>query len=88
MIPNFGGMNRDELMAFWTKYTKPSRKAAQDLIGDSRKGYIGIASTLANYASNKATAMACRERGDIAAAQLYELCCDLIYKRLPKDLRW
>ena len=69
---------------------KEAAEAAQAaaLIGDKRKGYTAIARQLAHYASNKATAMGCRLRGDIGAALIYENICDGIYNRLPKDLRW
>jgi hypothetical protein len=86
-VPNLDAMPESELMAFWSRYHRPTRKDAAALVG-KRKGYIGLAQTLANYAVNKATAMTCRLRGDINAAQVYEHACDLCYDRLPEDLRW
>lgn len=87
-VPNFDAMAEDELMAFWKRYHRPSRQDAQALVGDRRKGFTTIASMLANYACNKAVAMGCRKRGDIQSALCYEMHCDMIYARLPADLRW
>lgn len=87
-IPNFDAMPETELWAFWQRYNRASRKDAQALIGDRRKGFTTLAATLANYACNKAVAMKCRRDGDITAALLYETACDLAYNRLPEDLRW
>ena len=81
-------MPPDELMEFWHRYHRPSRKDAEALIGDRRKGYTSIAADLANYACNKAVAMNCRLKGDITAATCYEHAADLSYNRLPEDLRW
>ena len=85
---NFDAMSEDDLMGFWLKYSRTSRAQAAELIGDRRKGFTVVAKQLANYASNKATAMACRVRGDIRAALVYEQICDSIYNHLPKDVRW
>lgn len=87
-VPNLDCMPHDDLMTFWSRYHRATRKDAQALIGDNRKGYTGLAADLANYACNKATAVSCRLRGDITAAQLYETVCENIYTRLPEDLRW
>lgn len=87
-VPNFDAMPEDELRAFWSKYHRASRKDAEALVGDRRKGFTTIAAALANYAINKATAMSCREKGNITAAQVYEHSCDLCYERIPEDLRW
>jgi len=87
-VPNLDAMSEAELMDFWNHYHRASRKDAEELIGDRRRGFMRIAATLANYACNKATAMTCRLRGDITAAQIYEHSCQLCYDRLPEDLRW
>lgn len=87
-IPNFDAMAPDELMAFWSRYHRATRKDAAELVGDRRKGYTNIAATAANYACNKAVAMQCRLRGDIQAASIYEHAAELCYERLPPDLRW
>lgn len=85
--PNLDGMSPDDLMAFWARYNRPSRKDAERLVG-RRKGFTSIVGSLAGYASNKATAMRCRERGDIQAATVYETIADNIYNGLPADVRW
>ena len=87
-IPNFDGMMREELMAFWSKYRRPRRKSAEKLIGDCRPGYTNITSLLANYALHKAVAIRCREQGEIRSAQVYEQCADMCYQEVPADLRW
>jgi hypothetical protein len=87
-IPNFDSMDREELMEFWSKYNRPRRKDAEALIGDRRKGYTTLCGDLAGYASNKAAAIGCREKGDIVGAQIYEKICDNIYSDLPEDLKW
>lgn len=70
------------------KVHRPSRKDAEALIGDRRKGFTTLASDLANYACNKAVAMGCREKGDINGALCYEHAAELSYERLPEDIRW
>jgi hypothetical protein len=87
-VPNLDCMPADELRAFCGRYHRASRKDAEALVGDRRKGFTTVAAALANYAINKATAMGCREKGDITAAHVYENACDLCYKRIPEDLRW
>lgn len=87
-VPNLDAMTDSDLMAFWKRYSRPSRKDAEELIGDRRKGFTTIAGRLAGYAANKATAMTCRARGDIQAASVYECICDSIYERIPEDIRW
>lgn len=87
-VPNFDAMTHDALMAFWKRYHRSSRKDAQALIGDRRKGFTNIAADLANYACNKAVAMTCRLEGKIDTATSYERICDSIYSRLPRDLQW
>ncbi len=87
-VPNLDAMTADDLMAFWKRYARPSRKDAEALIGDRRKGFTTISGKLAGYASNKATAMTCRLRGDINAALVYEGICETIYEGLPEDVRW
>lgn len=87
-VPNLDAMPADDLMNFWLRYGRPSRKDAERLIGDRRRGFTTISGSLAGYASNKATAMRCRERGDIQAASIYETICERIYEGLPADCRW
>lgn len=87
-VPNLDAMPADDLMMFWMRYRHPTRSDAEALIGDRRRGFTTIAGSLSGYASNKATAMRCRERGDIRAAQVYETICESIYAGLPEDCRW
>lgn len=81
-------MNPGELMAFWKRYTRPTRRDAEALVGDRRPGFTNVAAKLANYACNKAVAIGCRAKGDVAAAEVYEHSADLCYDGLPPDLRW
>lgn len=87
-VPNLDCMPEDDLRAFWSKYHRASRKDAEALVGDRRKGFTTVAAALANYAINKAVAMGCREKGDIKGAEIYEHSCNLCYRRIPEDLRW
>lgn len=88
-VPNLDCMTETDLMSFWQlHHCGRNRKAAQSLIGDRRKGYTKLAGNLAAYACNKASAMACRLRGDIQTASIYEHHCELLYWELPTDLRW
>lgn len=87
-IPNFDSMTQQELMDFWSRYTRPSRRDAEELIGDRRPGFTNIASKIANYACNKAVAMGCQVKGETDAAMIYDKCCDMIYDELPEDLKW
>lgn len=84
-VPNLDAMEPDELMAFWKRYHRVGGKAARELFGDDigATGYVTAARNLAHYASNKATAIQCRLRGDITTAIMYERICDDIYARLP-----
>lgn len=87
-VPNLDAMTPDDLMAFWKRYARPTRRDAEALVGDRRPGFTTISGSLAGYASNKATAMRCRERGEVQAALVYEKICETIYGELPSDVRW
>jgi len=84
-IPNLDAMPADELMQFWVTHQRGRRY--RDLVGSGR-GARRATADLANYASNKATAMQCRLRGDIQAALMYEGIADRIYDGLPSFARW
>jgi hypothetical protein len=43
---------------------------------------------IASYAVNKATALTCGARGDLQAAEIYNIIARNIKKKLPADLRW
>lgn len=85
--PNLDGMSRGDLMQFWARFNRPSRKDAERLVG-RRRGFTSIVSDLAAYAANKATAMRCRAEGKIETALSYERIADGIYDRLPADIKW
>jgi hypothetical protein len=87
-VPNFDAMTCDELMIFWSRYHRPSRKDAEALVGDRRRGFTNIAAKLANYACNKAVAMGCRLDGNIESALIYDECADMCYEDLPSDVKW
>lgn len=84
---NLDCMSPDELFEFWMCY-KSGRNSARTLFPARPAGYVNATRRLANYASNKAVAMQCRLRGDIVAAQVYEIICDSIYDGLPAFARW
>lgn len=87
-VPNLDAMSRADLTAFWVRYQSVGKRAdCAGLVG-RRPRYTVLAADLGAYAINKATAMRCRERGDITAACVYETICDNIYETLPEDLRW
>jgi hypothetical protein len=75
-------------MEFWSRYHRPTRKDAEEIVGDRRPGYTNVTATLACYACNKAVAMEQRAKGNIASAEVYERHCDMVYDRLPEDLKW
>ena len=86
MVPNLDAMTHDQLMAFWFKHQ--SGRNARDLFPEGGKGTRTATGDLACYASNKATAMVCRERGSISVALQYEQIADRIYRELPAAARW
>lgn len=88
---NLDGENSEDLMQFWawggasgtTLY-----RAARAIFPDRPRGYVSATGSLRGYASNKATAMSCRSRGDIRAAQVYEAICEAIFEDLPQWAKW
>ena len=86
-IPNFDCIDDEtELMNFWRKHQ--SGRAYRELFRIGGRGTKRATADLANYASNRATAIQCRRRGDINGALLYESICDRIYSSLPKIAIW
>jgi hypothetical protein len=89
---NLDAMTENDLMKLWHDIHVHPVKMARQLFPKQAagkvKGYVSAAETLGAYASNKATAMACRKRGDIQAALIYEKTCDMIYDDLPVYARW
>lgn len=85
-VPNLDAMSKDELMHFWFHHQRG--RGARVLFPQGGKGTRTATSDLACYASNKATAMACRLRGEIAIALQYEAIADRVYDRLPAWAQW
>jgi hypothetical protein len=67
---------------------KSPRTIAAAIFPERPRGYVSAATSLAHYASNKATAMECRTRGDIDTARMYETICERIYSSLPEYAKW
>lgn len=86
--PNLDCRTPSELMAFWHASYVGGWSLARFLFPDRPRGYVAVTGHLGGYASNKATAMTCRERGDIVAAESYERICETIYESLPDWARW
>lgn len=76
-----------DLIVWWRDHSR-GVNCARALFPDRPKGYVHATRDLANYASNKGTAMLCRSRGDISGAQSYEAICNRIYSQLPAYARW
>jgi hypothetical protein len=85
--PNLDAVNTPEsLMAFWAMHQQG--RQYRKVFPEGGKGTKRAVADLANYASNKATAIGCRLRGDIGSAIMYENICDGIYRKLPDFARW
>jgi hypothetical protein len=85
-VPNLDAMTQRELMDFWCKHQRC--RGYRELFPAGGKGTMRATADLACYASNKATAMACRLRGDMPAALMYEGIADRIYAELPPFAKW
>lgn len=85
-MENLDCLERVELMKFWRDYAGATNAAR--LFPNKQSGYKRATADLANYAANKATAMLCRERGEVESAQTYEGICDRIYRNLPDFAKW
>lgn len=82
-------MGRDELMNFWMRFqNRCKRSDAAAIVGDKRHGYTTISARLGAYAANRAAALGCRADGNEQGAEVYEIICESIFRRLPADLRW
>jgi hypothetical protein len=86
--PNLDATEPDALMTFWLATSYHDRTVARFLFPERPTGYVRATGALGAYAANKATAMGCRERGDIRGAECYESICEGIYERLPEYARW
>ena len=85
-VPNLDAETPDALMSFWNKHQRG--RASRELFPAGGKQTRRATADLASYASNKATAMQCRLRGDIPGALMYESIADRIYNRLPEFAQW
>lgn len=85
-VPNLDAMSEDDLLAFWSRHQRG--RNYRELSPKGKSGNKTAVANLANYAANKAAAMACRGRGDIPSALMYEGYCDNIYAALPAYARW
>jgi hypothetical protein len=81
-------MDELDLWTFWRDYSPAGTAERLQLLGHAGAGSIITCRDLSAYACNKAVAMACRARGDIRTAQMYELICERIYAKLPAEVRW
>lgn len=87
-MENLDSMESSELMEFWNVHRFARYADRMSIFGCAGDGTKIAAKAAANYASNKATAIQCRARGDIQAALIYEGICDKIYATLPDFARW
>lgn len=85
-VPNLDCLPQSELMEFWLTHQRGRKYRL--VFPDGGRGTKRAVADLANYASNKATAMACRERGNIQTALMYEGICDRLYSALPSNAKW
>ena len=86
-MENLDAMTEDELGNLWMSAKRPVR-LARTLFPERPSGYVRAARDVGYYAINKSTAISCRLRGDITAAQIYETVCERIYDSLPPFARW
>jgi hypothetical protein len=86
--PNLDGHDPEWLMTFWHMTYIGGWAPARFLFPDRPTGYVNATHALGNYASNKATAMGLRAKGDIGGALAYERICDAIYEQIPEYARW
>jgi hypothetical protein len=78
-VKKLADMNRDELMAFWSRYCRPSRQDAETLVGDRRPMYTIYASRIAALACS----LACARDG----IKVYENHCRVYLGMIPEDIR-
>lgn len=84
MLPKFSTMTDDELMAFWKRYSRSSRKDAEALIGDRRPGFTTLAGMYAALACDMAVVIGCKRRGDEDGVRCYEEHIRLRKERIKK----
>ena len=86
---NLDGATDSDLSTFAqaTRGVSP-RRAARQLFPNQTRGAVTAVKSLNAYAWNLITARACRLRGDIETAQMYEGICERIYDGLPGFAKW
>lgn len=82
MLPKFSKMTDDELMTFWKRYHRPTRKDAEALVGDRRPGYTNLAAEYAALACDMAVVIGCKRRGDQNGVECYEQHAELRRDRI------
>jgi hypothetical protein len=85
---NLDGMDQSELYTFIaaTRGKQPDRAARRMFKGESLA--TRTVRWLNQYARNKVVAMACRSRGEVQTALMYENICERYYVDLPEYARW
>ena len=78
----------DALMAFWKLAKNHPVQTGRSLFPERPERYARATLQLAQYAANKAAAVGCRTRGEIASALVYEGICERIFDTLPAFSRW
>ena len=80
-VPNLDALDTADLYSL-VAITKGAGAGRKNKLPNSVAGLIN------QYARNKITAIACRERGEIDTALRYERICDSIYQQFPEQYRW
>ena len=75
-------------MAFWKRAKSHPVRTGRSLFPERPECYAQATRQLAQYAANKAEAVSCRTRGEIANALVYEGICERIFGTLPAFARW
>ena len=88
--PNLDAMDRADLHKFIAATRgRNAHRAARRLFPSMPGGVLEAVRNLNEFAFKKVIAIACRERGYIPTAVMYELLCDQIYhQQLPGYARW
>ena len=87
-MENLDAMTTEELHAFAAKVRGVRPITVANRLFGKEKGRITAVKDLKNYAWNLITARACRLRGEIKTALMYEKICEDIYRDLPPYARW
>ncbi len=85
---NLDAMDHAELVDFWSEAASHPVRVGRRLFPDMPKGYVAATKKLAHYALSKASAIACRLKGEIGQAQRYEGNCEAVFEALAEYARW